>query len=133
MRTRIHEFEIPLPADPAVLAAYESLGWYRLDNPPRLKWSHARGSPRHPGEAEAESVTNKLQLLDSYLVQHLAEQAPLAFHHDGDSYEVKALVTVKLRKVEKRHPRGKAWPALKSWEMTDAELTILSPDHHPER
>lgn len=132
MSVRLHQFEIPVPANPALLAAYEALGWYRLDDPPRLKWSHARGSPRHPGEAHDTSVRHRLQLLDSWLVRDLAGSAPLAYHHAADTCEVRAVVTVKLRKVAKRHPR-KSWPAIMSWEVTDVELTILPPDHHPAR
>lgn len=50
----ILKFEIPVPADPAVRQAYLDLGWYELpgafDEPPYLKWSHGRGSPKHPGK-----------------------------------------------------------------------------------
>lgn len=54
MGRKIISFEVPVPADPAVKQAYLDLGWYELpgvfDDAPYLKWSHAKGSPRHPGD-----------------------------------------------------------------------------------
>lgn len=126
MPLSLHEYEIPVPEDSALLAEYKALGWYRLDDPPRLKWSFARGTPRHPGEEPPSPPRN--ELLDSWLVRDLVRMAPLAYHHDGDSFEVRALVTVKLQKVVTRHPRGKSWPSLKSWEVVDAEMTVQPPE-----
>lgn len=127
MSSRILAFEIPLPADPGMLDQYLALGWYQLDDPPRLKWSFARGSPCHPGESQGSPVNVTLRMLDVALLHELERHLPIAGSFDGNHIDLHAVITVIFQKVERRQ-RHKGAPLIAAWKASDAELTVLPVD-----
>lgn len=127
MPNYLTNFEIPVPADSELLKEYLGMGWYQLNDPPRLKWSYARGSPRHPGEPPEASVNVTLRMLDVLLLNELNRHLPFAGSYEGNSIEIGALVMVKFQKVISRQHHKGALP-LATWKPADAELTVLPVD-----
>lgn len=117
--------EIPVPSDAELLKQYLALGWYQLNDPPRLKWSFGRGSPRHPGDRPAPPVNRSLEILDVMVLHELDRHLPMAGNYDGDRFELRAVLTVRYQKVERRQKRYKGSPLIATWKPADAELTVL--------
>lgn len=125
MRTSIIAFEIPVPASSALRQQYLDLGWYELTDPPRLKWSFASGSPRHPGDAPRSQTSHTQRILDPMLLDDLARHLPLADNCVEDVVELRAVLTVQYHKVQHRQRYKGARPIV-TWKAVDTALIVES-------
>lgn len=124
----IHQFRIPRPADPKALQDYLALGWYELGD--ELRWSHARGSPVHPGDVAhldcAGWDTNwgmppsppLLSLLPLAVLSEGKSRLPLAAECSEPYLEVPVMVMIKYRRMESR--KGKSRHSF--WTADEARL-----------
>lgn len=72
--------------------------------PARLKWSHATGSPRHPGDPELEWGDYVLRMLDCGLLDRLQSKLPSAA--DGPEHvDIEVRVTVRFERQERKQRR----------------------------
>lgn len=128
----IHQFQIPRPTDPKALQEYLALGWYELGE--ELRWSHARGSPVHPGDAahldNAGWSTNwrmppappLLSVLPLAVLSEGQSRLPPAAECDEDYLEVPVMVLIKYRRMTSKKGRSRH----SFWTADEAKLIALA-------
>lgn len=125
------KFRIPVPENPAQLQAYLDMNWLLLPGgigqPPHLFWSHARGSPRHPGDS-SEPVYQGIPLLGQLpmsMMDMASSSLPSAMPDEPQFAEVHLLVRVRYRrKYLGARKRGQSY----GWTAEDADAQVLPKD-----
>jgi hypothetical protein len=126
--SKLMQFEIPVPPHEGVVEQYLALGWYKVEGnaffPPRLKWSHGAGAPRHPGDPEPVKADDTLSLLDYQMIQRLQSKLPEPAASESEFVEISFSVTVQFKR-EAREQRHKGAKPFYVWEAVSASMLIF--------